>query len=163
MDAKKNSRPGSRRTTRKINGARHFANSNLICDRFLLMKTQADFVLLPPPTTWELAEERLDSLPAAPMKVYQEILDRMNSENREFVLKLLGWVYHARRFLTMAELREILRKVIGPKPSDTDDNLQLSAKENVYACRGLIVHNKQTDFVTFSHETVQEFLEKNKM
>jgi ankyrin repeat protein len=110
-----------------------------------------------------MADERLDSLPSTPTKVYQEILHRMNSEDREFVLKLLGWVYHARRFLKMAELWEILQPVIGPKPTDSDNNLQLYAKGNVYACGGLIVHNIQTDVVTFSDETVQEFLEKNKM
>jgi len=85
----------------------------------------------------------------------------MNWDDQKFVRQLFGWVLHAQRFLKMAELREILRPVIGPKSTDTDANLQLYAKWTVYACGGFISYDPRSDVVTVSHVTVQECLEKN--
>jgi hypothetical protein len=127
--------------------------------RFLLLKLQTEFVLEASDPV-EITE-RLSSLPKDLTDAFEGVFQRMTIGDATFAYRILGWVFHAQRILTMSELQEALVIKIGV-PS-LDRNLITDSSKVVRICGGLVNHDKHNDFVTFSHETVQQFLEKKKL
>jgi hypothetical protein len=81
----------------------------------------------------------------------------MTREDQEFARRILGWVFRARRILTMAELQEALALDEDSPSLDVDDCIDGEQLESM--CGGLIIHDRDRDLVTFRHETVRTFLE----
>ena len=105
--------------------------------------------------------EALESLPTDLRAAYNKVFDRIADSG--FAYRILGWIFHAQRILKMSELREALAIRIGSPSLDDLQTLQRDATEIVRICGGLVSHNKVSDLVTFSHETVKPFLENYKL
>jgi len=119
----------------------------------LLVKFQLDYVL-------DFAEpsdaiECLNALPTDMESAYKLVLDRIETKRRPTVVKILSWLFHARRLLLQDEMREAIAVRLGrenlPKPLVSRDAL-------IIYCQGLVTVDEGTDIVRFSHFTVKEFL-----
>jgi hypothetical protein len=124
-----------------------------------LLVYQADYVLdTSDPTE---IHKRLHSLPKDLDSAYNAIFDRMNSGDLAFAYRILGWMVHAQRPMSMSELS--LALAINISEPSLHDYLIPNASEVVRASGGLIIHNESTDLVLFNHETVRPFLQTNKL
>jgi hypothetical protein len=104
-------------------------------------------------------QNRLNSLPTSPTEAYRGILDRIKPNHLRFAYKILSWVLYAQRILRMSEFQEALAIQIGV-PS-LDPQAITSAVVITSTCGGFVNHDLDTDLVTFSHETVRQFLEEH--
>jgi len=104
---------------------------------------------------------RLKSLPKELTEAYEAVFTRMTRGDATFAYRILGWIFHAQRILSMRELQEALVIRIGVLSLDRD--LITNSSIIVRLCGGFVNHDKDNDLVTFSHETVREFLEKHKL
>ena len=99
--------------------------------------------------------ELLTNLPTDMEGAYDLVLKRIEKKRRPTVIKVLSWLFHARRPLVQDELREAIAVRIGrtnlAKPLVPSDAL-------VQYCHGLITIDESTDIIRFSHFTVKEFL-----
>lgn len=125
--------------------------------RFLLVQLQVQYVLEPKDAREIL--NRLNSLPTSPTKAYRGILDRMEQDHRQFTYKILSWVLYAQRILRMPEIQVALAIEIDV-PS-LDPRAITRAGEIIATCSGFVNHDLKTGLVTFSHETVRQFLEEH--
>jgi hypothetical protein len=118
--------------------------------RFLLLKLQTEFVL----DTIDPVEitTRLESLPKDLTEAYTAVLERMRHGDATFAYRILGWIFHSQRILKMSELQEALAIKIGVPV--LLPHLITDASKIVSVCGGLVDHDKESDSVTFSHETV---------
>jgi hypothetical protein len=125
-------------------------------NRFLLVILQLQSVLnLKNPVK---IKKQLRNLPNTPTEAYQDLLNRMTSEEQDLTQRVLGWVLLARRIIRMAELQEVL--ALDEDGPSLDLDYGLPADQVVRLCGGLITHDRALDLVTFSHETVRSFLEE---
>ena len=127
--------------------------------RFLLVTLQVKYILEPKDSGEK--RRRLSSLPKSPTDAYHGVIDRMTPDDLKFARRILGWVLHAQRILTMPELQEALAIEIGVASLNQQDIT--SAEEMISACGGFVDHNQDSDLVTFSHETVRPFLEEHEL
>ena len=125
--------------------------------RFLLITLQVKYVLEPKDSGEK--RRRLSSLPQSPTDAYHGVIDRMTPDDIQFARRILGWVLHAQRILTMPELQEALAIEIGVASLNQQDIT--GAEEIISTCGGFVDHNQDSDLVTFSHETVRPFLEEH--
>jgi hypothetical protein len=123
--------------------------------RFLLVELQVQYVLEPKDPREIL--NRLNSLPTSPTKAYRGILERMEPDHRQFAYKILSWVLYAQRILKMPEMQEAL--AIEIRAPSLDPRAITPAEEIISTCGGFLNYDLDTDLVTFSHETVRQFLE----
>jgi hypothetical protein len=102
--------------------------------------------------------EALGTLPTDMPSAYTRTLDRIEAARRTTVIKVLSWLFYARRPLHKDELREAISVRVGrttlPKPLVYSDAL-------VQYCQGLIIVDESSGIARFTHFTVQEFLEKH--
>jgi hypothetical protein len=88
---------------------------------------------------------------------YDEVMGRMKEQERKAAaFHVMSWVFRARRSLRMSELCEALviqegNRVIGEESIQNSDSI-------IEMCESLVVCDQSTDFVTFAHYTVQEYL-----
>ena len=94
------------------------------------------------------------NLPAA----YDDAFARIRAkggESYDLALRILSWIYYATVPLRMRQLREALT-------IDDEDHLEeedlLPADRIIEICGSLVVHDKSSGIVRFTHYTVQEFL-----
>jgi ankyrin repeat protein len=105
----------------------------------------------------------LDTLPTDLPNAYNEILDRIrkDGEAEQLVLKILSWLFYAKRPLKMDELQEALVVELG------DTRLQreyfLEGAFIVEECKGLISYDLASGIVKFAHYTVKNFLGSTKL
>ena len=125
----------------------------------MLLKFQIDYVLSSSDPVQ--ITDRLECLPEDLTSAYWSVFSRMIPGDATFAYRILGWVFHAQRILNMSELQEALAIRID-RPS-LQRHLIAEPTEIVRACGGLVTHSKDSDLVTFSHETVRPFLEKHKL
>jgi hypothetical protein len=78
-----------------------------------------------------------------------------------FACRILGWIFHAQRLMTMGELQHALAIKIGV-PS-FQSHLIPDPSEIIRVCAGLISLDENRNLVIFSHETVKPFLRENKL
>ena len=127
--------------------------------RFLLVTLHVKYVLEPKDSGEK--RRRLISLPKSPTDAYHGVIDRMTPDNLRFAHRILGWVLHAQRILTMPELQEALAVEIGVASLNQQDIT--SVEEMISTCGGFVDHNQDSDLVTFSHETARPFLEEHEL
>jgi hypothetical protein len=129
----------------------------LLNDRFRLVEFQLNYVL----ARCEPRKIRsaLKSLPRNLPDAYKDVftrIERQGPDRKELVIKIASWIFHARRPLKMAELRE----AIAVEPGDTElgkDDL-LAPSFLVEISESLISYDDGAGTVSFSHFTVHEFL-----
>jgi len=99
----------------------------------------------------------LGSLPTSVHNAYRRLLDR-TIEDKEYVFKILGWIYHARRPLRMNELREAI--VVEPDHKTLNLDFLPSPGRLLQCCEGLVVWERTSDTVRFLHSTVKDFIDE---
>jgi hypothetical protein len=128
------------------------------CSRFLLARYQLDAVLAMAEPREAL--ESLDRLPTTLTEAYTEILRRIEQDQASrVVLKALSWMYHARRALHVEELLDVLSVRI----NDKELFRKYRSRKDVLIrqCQSLVREDPSTGTVEFTHNTVQEFLQKH--
>src|SRR5271154_2555218 len=108
--------------------------------------------------------DSLASLPTTVNAAYRRLLDR--ATDKDYVFKILSWIYHAKRPLTMGQLREAVTIELG----DRTLNRNFPAPETlIQCCEGLVVWEQTTvrphfvcfedrDTVRLLHSTVRDFI-----
>ena len=126
--------------------------------RFLLIKFQLKHIL-----SHRDPRARLQAIKTAPADlpdIYHGIMGRIERKyDKVFVLRILSWLFWARRPLRVAELLEAL------SVQENDINLEeeyfADPCDIIDCCQSLVVREESTDLVQFTHYTVQEFLLSN--
>jgi hypothetical protein len=89
--------------------------------------------------------------------MYRKLLNRIIEEDdTKTAFEILTWLLYAQRPLKTEELSEIL--VIEPRDTHLSD--PTSPRDIVECCRGLVVWERASDTIRFTHETVKEFLKR---
>ncbi|KAJ7717111.1 ankyrin repeat-containing domain protein [Mycena maculata] len=125
---------------------------------FLLAKLHTDS--LATKSTLKALREALESLPKDLEHTYDEALariDRQNEDDRKIAHSALTWVAHAKRVLSVAELREALAIEPGAKTLDPDNLLEINIILSV--CAGLVIVDETTSAVRLVHYTTQVYLD----
>jgi ankyrin repeat protein len=117
------------------------------------VRFQLDYVL-------DFAEpsESLEALSTVPIdmeEAYQLLLKRIEKRRRPTVVKILSWLFRARRPLKQDEIREAIAVRLGAK---TLSKPLLHLDSLIQYCQGLVTMDDTTEIVRFSHFTVKEFL-----
>jgi len=129
----------------------------LLNNRFRLVEFQLNYVL----ARCEPRKIRaaLKSLPRTLPDAYKDVfkrIERQGPDRKELVIKIVSWIFHARRPLQMAELREAIAVEPGDTELDKDDLLGSSFVVEI--SESLISYDDGAGTVSFSHFTVHEFL-----
>ena len=129
-----------------------------LSDRFRLVEFQLNYVL-------SRTEPRkiicaLNSLPHDLPEAYQDVfkrIERHGFDRKDLVVKIISWIYHCQRPLTMGELRDAI--AVEPGDTDLDPNYLLEPAFIVEISESLISYDENSGIVRFSHFTVYEFLQ----
>jgi hypothetical protein len=104
--------------------------------------------------------EALRSVPSNLELAYIEVFQRIEKNKcRGVVLKILSWIYHARRIMTMAEVCEAI--VVGHGDTEFNSEDIVQPARIVAWCQGLVSYDEASGRTELSHYTVHEFLETN--
>ena len=124
------------------------------------MKFQLDYIL--EKENPRDAIEALDTLPKDMPDAYKEVLTRIDKiKGKHTALKVLSWLFHAQRPMTIDEIREVLS--IRTRPPDTKLYPQyfIDPVQIIHYCQGLVELDHNSGIIRFTHYTVQEFLKEN--
>jgi hypothetical protein len=128
--------------------------------RFLLGEAQLNYVLSF--TNPRNMRHALDtSVPSELFDVYELVMSgirRSHGDKQQIAQSVLSWIYHARRPLRMAELRDAI--AIREEDVDLGEEDLTQVDDIVQACGSLVVHYPETGIVGYSHEMVQQFLKQ---
>lgn len=127
-------------------------------NRFQLVEFQLRYVL-------SKAEPRkivaaLESVPSDLPEAYENVFNRIERRGAEYcklVLKILSWIFYARRLLRMNELQHAL--AMEPEDIGIDDGYLLQPNFIVEVSESLLSYDKATGIVRLSHHTVREYLQ----
>ena len=100
-----------------------------------------------------------NSVPSELFDVYETVMNSIrcsNDDSNELGQRVLSWIFHSKRPLKMPELREAI--AIRRTDVDLNEDDLMNADEIVELCGSLINYDGKSQVVSFSHETVQEFL-----
>lgn len=127
--------------------------------RFLQARLHFDF--LTTKTTLRKLKNALTALPEGLNDTYDEAMKRINSQHPDQAVlarKVLCWVFHAFRPLTMIEMQHALAVETGDPNLDKhnvpDEGILLSV------CNGLVTYEKERGRLSFVHYTFQQYLEQ---
>jgi hypothetical protein len=135
----------------------------LMCDRFLMVTLQTRHVL-EQRHDWFAMKLCLENLPKTPDDAYHGVLARLPEKSRKYAERILGWILHAERRLTMGELREALAiQIYGPAALAELDHHDESEATKILQISGGLVALDQRASLGFSHETVEAFLKKHQL
>ena len=99
--------------------------------------------------------EAVDSPPLDLYTAYSETIDRIEKAgSKSTAIKILSWLFHARRPIHMDEVREIVSVRIQDSDLVTDflDRKDLL----IQSCQGLVAFDERSGILRFTHYTVQE-------
>ena len=106
--------------------------------------------------------QNLGTLPSSVHEAYRRLLDR--TTDKDSVSKILSWIYHAKRPLSMGELREAI--VVEPEDKTLKRDILPSPDMVIECCEGLVVWEPtnfwEADTVRFLHSSVRTFMDKEK-
>ena len=112
-------------------------------------------------TSLRKINEALDKLPEELDAMYDETMERIREKNPEYAslgLKIIRWVHHAARPLSLQELRHALAVEVDDKTFDEEGLVDEGLLEP--NCAGLItIHNHRT--LRLVHYTAQEYFSRN--
>ena len=102
----------------------------------------------------------LTALPEGLENMYQEVLERIQGQDTELAslaMKVLGWIYHAKRPLQLPELQHAL--AVEPEDTFLDEDGLPERDLLISVCAGLL-SLQEDDTVTFIHYTAQEYFDR---
>ena len=140
---------------------------NPIClARFLLAALQIDRICVS--RTVKKIKTALNSMPRELDDLYRETLERIRKQPGEdgmLGMRVLSWITHARRPLSVEELRHGLAVEYDedeePEEDFDPENL-LSPRSLVDVCAGLVVIDPSSQNIRLVHYTTQEFFNKER-
>lgn len=127
---------------------------------FLWAKLQLDHICGEPNEAGVIAQ--LSRLPSGLDNTYHRMWTNINNgspSEKEWALKTLQWVLHAKRPLSQEEILEATALQIDSESSDVMQPAS-SADYLVRVCGNFIALDLQTNFIRFIHYSVQEFLKQ---
>jgi Ankyrin repeats (many copies)/Zinc finger, ZZ type len=104
-------------------------------------------------------KDALGSLPSTIDDAYSGVIariEKLEDDSKDLAIRTLSWIFHARRPLTMCELREAV--AIEDNQVDLDVEDLPSPSDIIDCCGSLIIHDS-SGIVRFAHYTVSSFLE----
>lgn len=111
--------------------------------------------------TLRKVKSALHSLPEGLEKTYDEVWLRIKAQNpddAELATKVIYWVFHAFRPLTIAEMQHALAVEPGDNTLD-DDNIP-NEEVLVSVCAGIVLVQQESDTIGLAHYTTQEYFER---
>ena len=103
----------------------------------------------------------LTHLPTSEKEAYELIIQRIRERTaftlNSVVLPVLSWVYHAKRLLTLDEMRELLDFRDGNSPDEGSEEEDVG-DDFMTSCESLITHEESSGVLRFCHATVREWL-----
>ena len=112
-------------------------------------------------TTLRKLKDALIALPEGLDKTYDETMERINSQHPDqatLAKKVLCWVFHAFRPLTVLEIQHALAVETGDSMLDEDNIPEQELLLSV--CNGLVTFEKEGGFLALVHYTFQQYLER---
>ncbi|CAH0055577.1 unnamed protein product [Clonostachys solani] len=112
------------------------------------------------PTVGHL-ETALDNLSSGIDETYHQTMIRIEEQGgglRDLAIKVLSWVFHARRQLNTAELQHAL--AVQPGTSELDERYIPDLEIIGSICAGMITTDTQSDVIRLVHYTTQEYFER---
>ena len=112
-------------------------------------------------TTLRKLKNALTALPEGLDNTYDETMERINSQHPDqatLAMKVLCWVFHAFRPLTVLELQHALAVETGDPMLDEDNVPEQELLLSV--CNGLVTYEKEGGFLALVHYTFQQYLER---
>ena len=112
-------------------------------------------------TTLRKLKDALTALPEGLDKTYDETMERINSQHPDqatLAKKVLCWVFHAFRPLTVLEIQHALAVETGDSMLDEDNIPEQELLLSV--CSGLVTFEKEGGFLALVHYTFQQYLER---
>jgi len=94
-------------------------------------------------------------------QTYEQAMERINDHRkgyRELVKQILEWIVHARRPLSIAELRHAL--AVWPHTMKLDEDFFPSIQVLRSVCAGLVAIDRESNIVRLVHYTTQEYFEQ---
>ncbi|KAF7354290.1 ANK-REP-REGION domain-containing protein [Mycena venus] len=125
---------------------------------FLLAKLHVDSLTTKPSV--KAIREALNKLPKDLRETYESAMKRIKGQTEEDVKiarSVLTWVVHAKRPLTVSELRVALAIEPGAEQFDGENVLDIEVILSV--CAGLVVVDEQLSVVRLVHYTAQEYFD----
>ena len=135
--------------------------------RFLLAALQIDRIFVA--RTVKKIKLALDSMPGELDELYRQTLERIQNQagdDGSLGMRILSWITHAKRPLSVEELRHGLAVEYDDDAGELDeldiDNL-LSQESLVDVCAGLVVIDSTSQIIRLVHYTTQEYFEKERL
>ncbi|KAL8659664.1 MAG: hypothetical protein Q9202_007017 [Teloschistes flavicans] len=117
--------------------------------------------VLSEPTKGEMLEA-LVRLPEALDAAFEETMQRIKGQRKGWcvlALRCLMWISHARRPLTIEELRDALAMMsMGSGATHMDENYRPCQRAMVNSCQGLVTVDAESQIIRLAHYSVQEYL-----
>ena len=135
--------------------------------RFLLAALQIDRICVA--RTVKKIKSALNSMPRELDDLYRETLERIQKQPGEdsvLGMRVLSWVTHTRRPLSVEELRHGLAIEYDDdeeQPEEFDADNLLSPRSLVDVCAGLVVIDTRSQIIRLVHYTTQEFFDKKRL
>ena len=96
-------------------------------------------------------------LPSNIETAYKGLFERILKDHTDkLVFKILSWIFHAKEPLLMKDLQEALAVEIGDQ--GVNQTYFLEPAVIVQVCKSLILHEKHSDIVRFTHSAVRDSL-----
>ena len=103
----------------------------------------------------------LHSLPEGLDQTYDEVWYRIKTQNpddAELATRVIYWVHHAFRPLTIAEIQHAL--AVEPGDTSLDDDNIPNEEVLVSVCAGIVLFQRESDTLGLVHYSTQEYLER---
>jgi ankyrin repeat protein len=91
-------------------------------------------------------------------KTYEQTMERINDQGshvRDLAHRILGWIVHAKRPLSTAELRHAL--AVKLRTAKLDEDYLLSVQHIKSVCAGLVTADEESGIIRLVHYTTQEY------
>ncbi|KAM0265606.1 hypothetical protein ACHAQJ_000038 [Trichoderma viride] len=130
--------------------------SNLSDGMFLLVRLHVDS-LAQLPTVGHI-KQTLRNLPRSLGKTYEHAMERIESQGEQLsqlAKKVIYWLVHARRILTITELQH----AVAVEPGDLELDEEFIPDKEILSsiCAGLVTIDAESDVMRLAHYTVQEY------
>lgn len=131
---------------------------DLIEYRFLLVRLHVDYLAQLP--TIRHIRRALQNMPRFLSNIYEKATERIENQGEylhQLARKVIFWLTHAKRVLSMTELQHAVAVEAGNLELDEDS---IPDKEILVSiCAGLVTHDTESDVLRMAHYTVQEYFE----
>ena len=107
--------------------------------------------------------QHISSFPKTIDDAYEKLWNRIVENDIPYAIRIISWLFYARRPLHMEELQVAEALSAGRDVERLCADAFTSCEDIQECCRGLVVWDKSSDRVTFLHQTVQQYLAKKVM